>query len=653
MTKTYSAIELAGLPGMPRTKRRVQAMAMRLNWAFVERGARGGTTRRYLLESLPARTQVVLLGRGANASETIALEQATASQREAVAERMPLVCAIADRIREGASVQIATEQVAETCEHSARTLRRWWDLVRGTDTADWPSRLAPGWRAGHHATAEIHPDAWDMFRDDYLDLVQPSLKSVHRRVAKAAAQRGWGPIPSVNVFARRIKQIPLDVLILRREGMRALDRALPTQRRIKTHLGALEVVNADGHRCDVMVLWPDGTLERPFVVGYQDVRSSKILSWRVDRTENVEPCRLAFADMVTEYGVPQHTLLDNGRAWASKSLSGGTATRYRNKILPEDPQGVFVACGTVVHWSQPYSGRSKPIERAWRDFCGDISKSPELRVAYLGNKPDARPETYDPRNAVPLERFLEALAKGVAEHNARTGRAAHGGRSFDEVFAEAYAQATVRKLTEAQRRALWLSSAHIKVRRNGTVSFWKQGDLDITYTSDALRQHRGKFVTLRVDPDHLRDGAHAYECDGTYIGFCHLVGEAPFLSLEHAQAHARATRATKNAIRRLAKTTTRFTPSELATLCADVAAKPAEQLRARVTAPVFGDALPRIPSDLRVEPTAEERAVHEERGAQVIELGARSATRLARRDDDIDFGELGAFARSKLANQRR
>jgi len=74
----------------------------------------------------------------------------------------------------------------------------------------------------------------------------------------------------------------------------------PAQRRDRSALHAMEVVNCDGHKIDVTCVWPDGTKGRPVIWAFQDVYSGKTLSWRVDRTENTDSFRLAFADMVTQ-----------------------------------------------------------------------------------------------------------------------------------------------------------------------------------------------------------------------------------------------------------------------------------------------------------------------------------------------------------------
>jgi hypothetical protein len=45
------------------------------------------------------------------------------------------------------------------------------------------------------------------------------------------------------------------------------------------------------------------------------------------------------------FGIPVHCVLDNGRGFASKWITGGNATRFRFKVQAEDPTGLLVGLG--------------------------------------------------------------------------------------------------------------------------------------------------------------------------------------------------------------------------------------------------------------------------------------------------------------------
>ena len=61
------------------------------------------------------------------------------------------------------------------------------------------------------------------------------------------------------------------------------------------------------------------------------------------------------------------TIVDNGRGFASKWMTGGSEWRFRGKVTAEEQTGVFRTLGTEVHFALPRHGQSKPIERLFRD----------------------------------------------------------------------------------------------------------------------------------------------------------------------------------------------------------------------------------------------------------------------------------------------
>ena len=337
----------------------------------------------------------------------------------------------------------------------------------------------------------------------------------------------------------------------------------PAQERTRGHFHALEAVNADGHKWDVFVRWPDGEIGRPLMVAFQDLYSGKLLAWRCDRSENKEATRLAFGDLVEEFGIPDHCWLDNGRAFASKWISGGTPNRYRFKVLDEEPLGLLTQLGVRVHWTTPYAGQSKPIERMFRDFATDTAKHPRFAGAYTGNNPLAKPENYR-ATAVPLDVFLATLGEAVAEHNARGGRrtAVCNGRSFDDAFAESYARAPIRRATGAQRR-LWLLAAQAvgTSRRDGSITL-----LDNRFWAPFLSEIRGSRVSVRFDPGCLQADLHVYALDGRYLGAAPCIEAVGFDDIAKAQAHARARNAWMRAQRTMLDAERRLSISDVAAM---------------------------------------------------------------------------------------
>ncbi len=611
----WSAAEFAAmsLPLVPASERGVQLMIERnghhapelaypanANGVWRRRQGRGGG-REYRIDVLPAPAQAKLAMRVRRAARSVepapaeakaarsANEQwgwfeALPEKRKAQArERMALLLAVRDLEMTGTARDMAMMDVAAGAGVSLRTLYNWAGLVAGLDRHDWLPALAPRF-AGRTAEVEIADEAWQAFLADYLRNERPTLESCYRRLQALAKGKGWA-LPSSKTLERRISALPRTMVVLAREGIEALKRLYPAQERDRSGFHALEGVNADGHKFDVFVRWPDGEISRPILVGFQDLLSGMVLSWRIGRTENAATVLLAFGDLVENWGIPEHCWLDNGRNFASKWFTGGTPNRYRFKVRENDPNGVLTALGVEVHWTTPYSGQSKPIERAWRDFADSISRHPAFAGAWTGNTIDAKPENYASA-AVPIEIFEKVVAEEIAEHNARLGRRSKvcGGRlSFAQVFNASYADAIIRKASPEQCR-LWLLAAEgATVRKDGSIHL--EGN---RYWHEKLIDHVGAKVVLRFDPDALHDDIHVYRLDGAYLVAAPVIEAVGFADTAAARDHARARKSWLKAQKELLKSEKRLSIDELAAMLPavqDVGPAP----EPKVIRPTFGN----------------------------------------------------------------
>lgn len=579
----FTAMELAGLPGLPKNERSITRMGDR--GELERRPRQKGKGWEYALHSLPPTAQIVLLRRNGAAQAMPIDAELTPSprrqrtphsldvldarwahlrhgQREIATEKAEIIrAAVAAHERHGVALITALEHAARGTRWSAATLR---DAYYGKGAragliayhnAHWPLVLAPG-HIGRTATAACHPSAWDAFKRDYLRPEQPPLTLCYRALQRLARAHDW-EIPSPKALARRlIAEVPRPLRVLMRHGAEALAKMVPPQIRDRESLHAMQAVNADGHKFDVFVRWPDGTVERPMMVAWQDMRSAKILGWRVDKTENSDGYRLAFHDLLREHGVPGEIYVDNGRGIASKMLTGGTPTRYRGKVRADDPYGLL--CAVVgadnIHWTTPYHGQSKPIERAFRDMATDIAKDWRLRGAYTGNNPMAKPENYGSK-AVPLDEFLDVLADGIAQHNARRGRRGMGmhGESFDAVFEASYAANAhlIPRATEAQLARWLLAAAAVTADQNsGAVRLHGNRYWNETLAEQLSgRSAAERKVVVRYDPDHLDMPVAIEALDGRYLCMAELQGHVAHDSSTAARETARA----QSQLKKLAK----------------------------------------------------------------------------------------------------
>ncbi len=556
---TSAEIAAAALPDVPSVQRSVEKVIARQGWRDTSlarrRSGRGGGWE-YHWTLLPSRAQAALLK---SASLPTALAP-TMGRDEAWAWFEGLPEAVKERARERLRIVqmvegleplhgkfLSVQLVAGPERTGARTIWSWLAMIEGIPACDRLPYLAPRNRAVPQERArKVAPEFMDWIKSDYLRPAGPSFASVHRRAMRTAAAQGWAVLDAKTARRAFDREVSGTTVTLARRGVDALKAKFPPQQRDKTALRPLEIVNADFHKFDVFVQWPveRGDAGGPFVgrpqmVAFQDVFSGRILAWRVDQTPNAVCVKLAAGDMIETWGIPQAVLLDNGREFAAKALTGGAPTRYRFKVREDDVPGLFVELGCRIHWATPYSGQSKPIERAFRDMCDGIAKDPRFDGAYTGNRPDAKPEDYGSR-AVPLADFLRVLGEGIEEHNTRVGRRSEVacGRSFAAVFDEAYPTAGVTRATEAQRR-LWLLGAEgiTAERKTGRVMF--QGN---AYWADWMHRVAGERLIVRFDPADLWAGLHVYAADGRYLGEAPCQVKAGFADSEEARLLARARR---------------------------------------------------------------------------------------------------------------
>ena len=554
----FTAAELAdmNLPGLSRAKRKVNEIAADERWgtrvdaagqplARKRNGRGGGLEYHWSLLPTAARTALARsqavgdLPEPAN-DRTSAVwqrfEQATATAKAEAARRLHIMDRIElfERARMTRSVAVAT--VAADGAASAATLWNWLALIDGVPTADRLAHLAPK-RIGGGRKADVDDGFWLMLKSDYLRPEKPTWASCYcRQVREYAEPRGL-TVPHMKSLQRKLeRELDPRYILAKRQGAEALRRTLPPQTRTVADLHALELVNIDGHTFDVFVQLPNGQVGRPVMVAIQDIYSRKMLAWRFGESESAVQTRLAFADLFRTSGIPKGCVLDNGRAFASKWITGGATSRFRFKIREDEPTGLLTALGVEIHWALPYRGQSKPIERGFRDLCDTIAKHPALAGAYTGNTPLAKPENYGSR-AVPWAEFVAVANAELAVHNARTGRRTEmaRGRSFDETFAESYAAAPIGRATPEQMRLALLTADEVSAdRQTGAVTLFGN-----RYWSPELSALAGKRVTVRFDPDDLMADIHVYDRTGRFLSSAGVWEATGFLDVKAAKDRAK------------------------------------------------------------------------------------------------------------------
>lgn len=538
----FTPSELAGLPGMPSTDRRVRTFAERNE--FQSRKRSFGKGFEYHYSSLPLETRAALLAKyrpqlpGAASRPKVDRDalwakygQALNTMKAEAQKRFAILREIESLVHSGTPGRKAVETVAAQNEVAPASVYRWKKRVRGLARELWVPALLPSYSRLARHKKECPPEAWDVFYKDYMSNEAPTLASSYRRLQRIAGANGW-VLPSKKWFDRAVAKLDPATVAFARGGLEALQRMYPAQERFVNH--AMEAINADGHVFDVFVKWEDGSVSRPVLVAWQDFYSGKLLAWRVGKSESSLLVRLSFGELVEKFGIPEHVVLDNGRSFVAKCLTAGVEHRYRFKIKEDDPIGIFPQLEIDVHFTQVYHGQSKPIERYFRDLCDWIARHPACKGAYTGNNPVNKPANYG-EAAVPWDKFIQLVEQEILAANALAGRRSKecDGRSFDETFAQSYAGTVIRRASLEQRNLWLLESEAITVRQDSTVHALGQ-----RYFSEAVAAYAGQKIVARFDPSRAELPLQCYATDGTYIGEAEMLSPAYAFDTEAADVHA-------------------------------------------------------------------------------------------------------------------
>ena len=597
---TVKELAASGLPKLPGSEPGINALVQRHGWRMIKDCAKRKVGRGggwiYHWSILPMETRRKLLTDAADTADEhpdrgtawAAYDRLPESTKAKAKKRLATLQIVDGLCRSGVTHVYAVAEAARQCEFSARSIYNWVGMIKGVAPEDRLAYLVPRNRLAKRVPikAPCNREFMGYLKSQYLQLEQPTYAQCYRDACAKAKHEGWDAPTNKTARRRLDAEVPRVTQVFAREGEGGLMRCFPAQIRDRSTLTALEGVNADCHKFDVFVRWPDGTINRPQIVAFQDLYSGKMLSWRIDHSPNMVMVMAAFGEMVENWGIPRHCLFDNGREFTGKWLTGGIPNRFRFKVREDDPLGVLPNLGIQVHWAKPASGQSKPIERAFGGFAKDISLDPRLDGAYTGNRPDAKPENYGNR-AIPLDDFVAIVAEGVEEHNSRQGRlsATARGRSFDETFAESYASAPIRKATEDQRR-LWLMGQETgKLNKdNGQLQLFKN-----FYHSDWMSERAGKKIVARFDPEDLHSGVHIYELDGSYLGFAECRQKVGFFNVTGAKEVERRKHRIKRAQKELLKAHRPLSVQDIAADRTARAATQSELVEAKVVTGIFSN----------------------------------------------------------------
>ena len=580
----FSAQQLTDLETMPSSPQGINKKARVENWEKRQVQGIRGVGYEYAFSSLPQETQAELLLKQSaveisDVSETPRrkelnylpeviwkpYEKATNKQKEEAKAKLTPLYKLDDLVRNNVELMTALDMVSGEFDVTKGSLKRWYYKVRSFERTDWlPLLLDKHKNKKAGKKADCTPEAWEAFKADYFRPERPQFGSCYERLKRAARENGW-TIPSASGVKRKIeREVPKLVQVQLREGDHAVMQYYPSMRRSVAEIEALEWINGDGYQHNVFVRWHNGDIVRPKTWIWQDIRTRKILAYRVDLSENSDTIRLSLMDLIWKYGIPKKCTIDNTRAAANKWMTGGVKNRYRFKVKDDDVTGIIPLLGIELLWTSVQFGKghgqAKPIERAFsHGGLGElVDKHPSLAGFYAGENIYNKPDNYNGgKDGVPYETFIMALEDGIRTFNEREGRQTEicqGIYSFSQVFERDYAKAHIRKASAEQMRFLMLMSEAVSLKKDGSFELSAGGKVNNRknrYLATDLIATTHRKVVVKFDPQDLHNKVWVYGLDGMFLAEAKCTEAVAFddkaAGREHDKARKQFVKANKQA----------------------------------------------------------------------------------------------------------
>ncbi len=476
-----------------------------------------------------------------------AYERSGAVHKRRAERAFAVMVAFNDLVDSGRSMGEAEKAVASSFGVSRATLHRYRAAVKGHDRMHWLPFLSPRYKGGRPCAA-FSEGAWSFIFGKHLNTSKTPLTVVLEEARALAPSMGWD-IPSYDAVAARLAKQPKWLGTVGREGPKALERSYPALERDYSDLRLHEFWESDGRKADVFCLWPDGTVARPFIIVWRDVRSRLVLGAKGYLNPTAAAVLAAFGQALERTGVaPDFAKIDNGREYAAKAVTGGQNTRYRWTLMPGEQPGIMTHVGTVAKWSPPGRGQDKPIESFWRYVADRCDKAPEFEGGYCGRNPVAKPEGFDRSKAIPIAVYAAKLAAVLEYFNNQHRHTGSGmnGRTPMEVYKELSAQTVRPAVDPAHVRLCKMGVAYIKPNATdstysltipgyGVYRYWSEKIAGLT--RDTLSRKHAVYYDLETSekPVSIYDGHH-------WLGDAPCLDTVPFNDEggERAGAHVKA-----------------------------------------------------------------------------------------------------------------
>lgn len=316
----------------------------------------------------------------------------------------------------------------------------------------------------------------------YQDASAASQSECYRAAEWEALQKGW------HVWKRRtvaafLAKLPKAETTYRRYGRERFDNECePYNQRSYASVKSNEIWQSDHCHMDIICRVGENVdprtgeavpqYGRPWLTTWIDLRSRKVLAWRIRATDPDTGVILeVFRRACLEFGVPEAVYCDCGHDYMAADLTGETRLQ-RRKRRKENPgseskiSGIWPLMGVEERHANPYGARSKLIER-WHRTKDSFCRQWET---YTGSNTIEKPERLAEKVAKDQVPALEDIVAAFPEWVEMYHNTVHTGDAMNCTPNEAYAANLEKKRTaspELLDQLLLRRVGPVKVGRNG------------------------------------------------------------------------------------------------------------------------------------------------------------------------------------------
>lgn len=368
---------------------------------------------------------------------------------------------------------------------------------------------------------------------------RPTIEMLYFKLEQEAGARGW-KYPSYQTVARYIHYLMEDCN--ERNAHYLLANGTKEYRNKVMHkcardLGALPVmgmVQGDEHTFDCWVAYKNSngkiTAIKPKLVAWIDMRSRAVMGDIMCKDANMQILKQSLIKMIYSDvgGVPQCILIDNGKDYTAKAMTGRNRKERRAEStglisLDSEAQGFYRSIGIQDDFrALPYSGWVKAqIERFFGSVCSQFTKWFDSYTGTLtGSKTAAKvkkdiPKMLEQGKLLTMEEFfglwekwktefyMKKVHRGLKEQKEEYTTPLGCFQNAEEKYFKAPPPRSYAAMLLMKAERVYVSNQGIK--RFGTI-----------YYSSELADYQGKKVDIKYDPENLTS-IFVYGLDGKQI----------------------------------------------------------------------------------------------------------------------------------------